>query len=80
MEEEKRVPLHFRNPAPDIHLPLHTYILEGLFSELGLPQDLGTVWYRALSWAQVEESIDARFAHLVVAFVDEELHVRVQVS
>lgn len=73
--------LRFRNPPPDVYFPLHLEVLECLGPELRLPKRLVTSRDRAWRRTVCEDSIDAGFAHLVVAFgIDQEAHMRVEVA
>jgi len=73
--------IRLRNPPANIHLLLHLDIFKGLPPEPLLAQGPPAPGHGTRGRALREDAVDARLAHLVVAFgVDEEAHVRVQVA
>jgi len=73
--------LHGSNLPPDIDLPLDLEILERLLPELLLPYRTRTAGDGAGSWASGKYAIDARLAHLMVAYrTDEETHVLIEIA
>jgi len=76
-----RSSLHGSNLSPDVNLPLDLEILERLLPELLLPYRTCTAGDGAGGWAPREYAVDARLAHLVVAYwTDEEPHVLVEIA
>ena len=73
--------LHGSNLPPDIDLPLDLEILKCLLPELLLPYRTRTAGHGAGGWAPGEYAVDARLAHLMVAYwTDKEPHVLVEIA
>lgn len=73
--------IHLHDPLPNVDLPFDTDILKGLLSESVLAQRLVATGYRTGRGSRREDAVHAGLAHFVIAFwIDEEPHVRVEVS